>query len=152
MLDSYRVGLPTIIIRKAVFDAPDCQFNPKYQIVGDFDLVIRIAVRWQVVAFQKPLAVYRVHRNSETRRSKLGPICELEHWHKNMLSNRNVSTLKKFRRSAELPQYLKALYFLDSKNYREAYSIFRKLRLGRRKIKLVIAYMMPRLLRAKVFP
>ena len=53
-LQSYTVGILTIMVRRSSLESLDYIFDQDYQIIGDFDLVIRLAVKWKFVSIQKP--------------------------------------------------------------------------------------------------
>ena len=58
-----------IIRRKSYFELP-YGFNPKYEIVGDYDLVLRLSVKNEFAAIQEPLSYYRWHENNLSHKTK----------------------------------------------------------------------------------
>ena len=58
-----------IIRRKSYFELP-YGFNPKYEIVGDYDLVLRLSVKNEFAAVQEPLSYYRWHENNLSHKRK----------------------------------------------------------------------------------
>jgi glycosyltransferase involved in cell wall biosynthesis len=58
---NYTVALSTIVFRKTVLDTFEGPFNGKYSIIGDYDLVLRMATEHKFASSNLPLTVYRVH-------------------------------------------------------------------------------------------
>jgi hypothetical protein len=48
LLKDYFVGLLTIIVRKTLFESIVYGFDPRYHIIGDFDLTIRVSEKWKI--------------------------------------------------------------------------------------------------------
>ena len=68
----------TTLIRKKIFTK--YKFDKKYNIIGDFDLFIKISLKEKILSMQEPLAYYRSHQsNMSTKRLDLN-ITELENW------------------------------------------------------------------------
>lgn len=61
LLKNYEVGMLTLMIRRSLFVSEGGKFDPRFLIVGDFDLVIRMACFTEYRAVQEPLAHYRWH-------------------------------------------------------------------------------------------
>jgi glycosyltransferase involved in cell wall biosynthesis len=84
---NYTVALSTIVFRKRVLDTFEGPFNGKYSIIGDYDLVLRMATEHKFVSSNLPLTVYRVHDQNlsilavERRKS------EIKEWSANASSN-----------------------------------------------------------------
>jgi len=82
LLKNYIVGILTIMIRRNVFKK--FKFNINYEIIGDFDLFIRLSLKYTFHAIQKPLAYYRIHKNNFTKKKSDLYIKEIKNWlHKN---------------------------------------------------------------------
>ena len=66
LLEKYVAGLLTLVIRRQSFESLDYPFEPQYHIMGDFDLVVRLAVTWKMDCVQSPIASYRWHGANES--------------------------------------------------------------------------------------
>lgn len=84
---NYVVLLPTLCIRKEVFSL-EGGFNCKYHIIGDYDLVMRIANKYRIETIQDPLSVYRIHKNSETKKYKDLQVQELSLFIESIIKNK----------------------------------------------------------------
>jgi glycosyltransferase involved in cell wall biosynthesis len=62
------INTQTVLIRKEVFDSLNTAFDGRLIMSGDYDAYLRISYKWKVDYVDKPLARYRVHRNSKTWR------------------------------------------------------------------------------------
>lgn len=78
ILNTYSVGIVTVMMDKQIFNK--YKFNNKYNIIGDFDLFIKISQKYRFGCIQLPLASYRVHSsNFSIKRIDLH-IKELKNW------------------------------------------------------------------------
>ena len=68
----------TTMIRKKVFLKN--KFDKQYNIIGDFDLFVRISLKEKIYSLQKPLAYYRIHESNMTTKKIDLNIKELENW------------------------------------------------------------------------
>ncbi len=60
------INTQTVLIRKEAFDSLDNFFDGRLIMSGDYDACLRISYGWKVDYVDKPLARYRVHRNSKS--------------------------------------------------------------------------------------
>jgi len=60
------INIQTVVIRREAFDSMDYWFDGRLIKTGDYDAYLRISYRWKVDYVDKPLARYRVHKNSKT--------------------------------------------------------------------------------------
>ena len=56
----YLVNINTLVVRKNFLQRINF-FNPEFNIIGDFDAVMKICKHGEVLAFQNPLACIRIH-------------------------------------------------------------------------------------------
>ena len=57
---NYLVNINTLIVRKNSLEKINF-FNPQFNIIGDFDAVMKICKHGEALAFQDPLACIRIH-------------------------------------------------------------------------------------------
>ena len=72
------VGINGVLIEKKVFDHQ--QFNPKYQIIGDYDFFVKISLQNKFHALQEPLITYRYHSENFTNKNMRLHVEEYKHW------------------------------------------------------------------------
>ena len=61
LLKFYFVKLSTIIIKKKVIK--QFKFNSDYNIIGDYDFILKISEKYKGMAFQDFLVNIRIHKN-----------------------------------------------------------------------------------------
>jgi glycosyltransferase involved in cell wall biosynthesis len=72
LIDKYVIGLVTIIARRSILISIGFNFDSRFQIIGDYDMVLKIATHSNVDCVQEPLAIYRIHGNNlSSRESKM---------------------------------------------------------------------------------
>ena len=97
LLEDYTMGIITVIFRKELLKIFNLNFNPRYNIIGDFDFNIKLSQKVKCSCIQKPLAFYRVHGENYSLKNLNEEIQELEHWIKNQVSSdkQNVNNFNK---------------------------------------------------------
>lgn len=90
-LKNYTVGMLTIMVRRTSLDSLNYVFDPYYQIMGDFDLVVRLAVEWKFGSIQRPNAYYRMHNNNMSKKFRHLQIIEMQHWIEKTEGQFNIS-------------------------------------------------------------
>ena len=80
ILNDYNVGLLTILVKKKLF--LNHNFNLNYNIIGDFDFVIKLSKKIEFACVQEPLAYYRHHNNNYSTKNLKEYINELKYWFK----------------------------------------------------------------------
>jgi glycosyltransferase involved in cell wall biosynthesis len=80
LLRNYSVGLLTIIIRKIAFKSVK-GFDPRFHIIGDYDLSIKISLKYKFACVQENIAFYRLHSDSELSKGRDKYINELQLWY-----------------------------------------------------------------------
>jgi glycosyltransferase involved in cell wall biosynthesis len=65
LMESF-INTQTVVIRRKAFESLNTFFDGRLIMTGDYDAYLRISYRWKVDYVDKPLARYRVHRNSKS--------------------------------------------------------------------------------------
>ena len=94
LLTNYSVGLLTLAVRRSAYLRVG-GFSSDYHIIGDFDLVIRLALDGKMGSFQQPLAYCRKDGNNESILKFDMYIQELKNWY-----SRNGEFFKKNNKKA----------------------------------------------------
>ena len=73
MLSSYFMVMSSVMIRKQALNNLNLRFNPKYEIIEEYDLFLRIAKVYRVYSIKKVLTNLRWHDNNttSTKRDKI---------------------------------------------------------------------------------
>ena len=78
LINTYTIGIATVLIKKKLFDK--FKFNETYDIIGDFDLMIKLSLNNKIHVIQKPLATYRIHGSNLSIKNYDLYSSELKRW------------------------------------------------------------------------
>ena len=110
ILKEYRIGLLTVCFRKDNFK--NFLFNASYNIIGDYDLIIRLCKSNKIGCIQESLAIYRFHDNNLSHKLDIS-IDEMIQWVKNNKGNFTIGN-----KVITLPFYGKTFgYFMCHRNF-----------------------------------
>ena len=146
LLNNYPIGSPTYIIRKKSLESLNYNFNNKYHIIGEFDLIIRLSVDWKADCVQKPVAHARIHGNNESYLKRDLEIKEMKILYEEMKSNPAFSTLKELEQLKRKYMYLQAMEVILNKSFMKSFIEVIKYPLSFQKFKLALAMLMPKFL------
>ncbi len=146
LLNNYLVGFLTAVVRREAVEKNTPFFNTKYNIIHDFDLMIRISVKWKFACVQYPLGCYRYHGDNETIKKLDQYINELEFWIEDNKSNFEISTQKHFYRRQDILTYMKGLESVKKREWMQALVYFYKLSFCIEKLKLFVVILLPQTL------
>jgi glycosyltransferase involved in cell wall biosynthesis len=143
LLKSNFVGLATLVIRRAALDSLEYRCNPRYHIMGDYDLVLRLSLGWKLGCVNEPVAHYRLHAGNETMKHRNLLIDEMEHWLE------EAGRDERFARSPGFPfirnqlLYLRGIYQALESRKREAFRAMLAMSRSKLKLRLVAALVLP---------
>ena len=80
LLNRYTVGMLTLMIRKKVIEENNIKFNVKYNMIGDFDFVIRLSRVTRALVIPEDLAIYRKHSTNLSLINKEQHFKERKQW------------------------------------------------------------------------
>jgi glycosyltransferase involved in cell wall biosynthesis len=108
LLINYSVGLVTLAVRRSAYLRVG-GFSSDYHIIGDFDLVLRLAINGKMGSFQEPLAFARKDGNNESLLKVDLYIQELKMWYKtngDSFKNTNMKAINAFYSSISYKEYV----------------------------------------------
>jgi len=138
ILEESQISFMTVMIRKKSLDSLEFNFEPKYSIIGDYDLLYRLSFNWDFYYINEPLAVYRIHDENFSKNSILF-INELKDWYNkncNLFINKKNYIYKKII-------LFQALEYLSKKNMLKFFTEFCKYPMSFDKIKLFLIMITP---------
>ena len=91
ILNFYGIGINTLIVYNKILKL--YKFKKTFNIIGDFDFVIRASQKYKIGYIHSPLSYYRVHENNYSSKNFKLWINELENWLK---KNRENFTKKNY--------------------------------------------------------
>lgn len=138
ILEESEISFMTVMIRKRSLDSLEINFESKYSIIGDYDLLYRLSFNWDFYYLKEPLAVYRIHDNNFSKNSIVF-IDELKDWY-----NKNYSffTNKKNYIYKKII-FFQALEYLSKKHMLKFFIELWKYPMSLNKIKLLFVMIVP---------
>ena len=140
LLRYYFVKVSTIILKRELLK--NYKFNEYYNIIGDYDLIIRVSKKFKGMGFQDKLVNIRIHRYNFTHNNRKMFYKEFKNWINDQ--NFNNYFFKKNKNFLFLKlEYLRLIYLLmEDKNFGLLVDIF-KFPKFYSKIKLLIIFFIP---------
>jgi glycosyltransferase involved in cell wall biosynthesis len=143
LLKDQFVGLLTVVVRRSALEALSYQCDPRYHIIGDFDLVVRLSLHWKLDCAQEPIAFYRLHDTNESARHKSREVDELECWVAEMSKVEAIRSCRNWDLVKNNPTYLKAVNQILLGDKHAAHEVLSHLPWGKKKIKLLLFLVLP---------
>ena len=78
LIKDYCIGILTIMIERSIL--LKYKFDKGYNIIGDFDLFIKLSTFYKIGCLQDPLASYRIHDENLSKKKNNIYILELSNW------------------------------------------------------------------------
>lgn len=139
----YFVGLVSLMVRREAIQDFDPIFDPRYHIIGDYDLTFKLATDWKIATVNEPIAYYRLHEHNETSKRASMQLEELECWYQETLKNPKLAMVPELKFAKERINYIKGIHFLLTKNRLEAFKCFAKMNWGKLKLRLLFGLCIP---------
>lgn len=64
LLEHYFIHVSTLVIRREAIYSLPYWCDPRFNIIGDLDIVIRLVLNWELISVPEPLAYYRWHEQN----------------------------------------------------------------------------------------
>jgi len=117
LLKNYNVGLLTLIIRKSfLLKLERPYFNYKYNIIGDFELVMKLSIICNIKYLNEPVAYYRKHSANISFLQKDRLSIEFNDWINSDFSHTNFSSFKNYNNIKSMIYYYESLSFIRKNN------------------------------------
>ena len=139
ILEESQISFMTVMIRKKSLDSLEFNFDQKYSILGDYDLLYRLSFNWNFCYIEEPLAVYRIHNDNFSKNINLF-IDELKEWYNknhNFFINKKNYIYKKII-------YFQAIEYLSKRKMLKFFIEFCKYPMSLNKIKLLLIMIAPK--------
>lgn len=139
LLKNYFLGIGTVLIKKDIFLKRKDFFNTKFNIIGDFDFFTRISKNDYFVCIQRPLSIYRIHKESFSNKNYQMHINELKFWIKK----------EKFFDESLIFSVRQKIFYMEiilnifNKKYIESLKMLKQIQSVTKKIKLLIFLLIP---------
>jgi len=91
---NYLVNLSSILLRKSFLHKLDYFFDAQYNIIGDFDLILRLSEKYLVHSVNEPLVNIRYHDHNFSRLNRDLFYKEYKNWYKKVIKLENYKKNK----------------------------------------------------------
>ena len=143
LLKNYCTFLTTIIIRKNFLVNYKPIFNNSFNIIGDFDLMIRMSTKYKFDCVETPIASYRIHGKNESLLNKDKQVEELKIWQNLMKEYPAIASNKNFSNISTLISNLEIVNLILENKIEQAKIKIKKIPNSFKKIKYYIALLLP---------
>ena len=140
---SYEVGIITVLLKRQAYDSV-CGFNNKYNIIGDFDLVMRLSTKYEFDCIQEPLAHYRIHKENFSILNSMSEIDELQNWidDHSIISNEYLKPY--LHLTKQRIDFLKTIKLINEKELTKAIKNILLFPISFYQIKLILYFVLPK--------
>jgi len=139
VLADYVIGIITVLIRRTVLDGMQNVFDEKYHLIGDFDLMIRIAKYWEIECVQEPISTYRWHGENESIVHEDRFVEESEMWVKNNSPDELLTGERGFAHRVNAIVSARGVYCAKKGQWAKAWGCFYKLPIGIQKMGVFVS-------------
>jgi len=138
----YFIVISGLIIKKEILEKEN-YFSSTYNIIGDFDLLLRISKYANAKSFDEPLIYYRVHENNFSKKNNKMYFDEYNDWFQSQKNSDNKLFLKNIKYFQSRLDKLEIIYLLHQKrNFKLLIQIMKFPHFYLR-IKFFLAYFLP---------
>ena len=146
LLQSYPVGLLTIVIRKSFLKKEKEIFRVKYNYLGDLDFVLRFSLKHKFEAVQKPIGMYRQHENQMQRKYFKTKSIQLKNWYREITKNKIFGNKENLKLFEEWNRFQITITLIKTKKYKKAIINIIKYPFNKNKLKLFIMLTFPKII------
>ena len=137
------VGLLTLMVRRSAFESLEYPCDSRFHIIGDFDLIIRLAEKWKMDYLAEPLAVNREHWSNEMRKDPDRLAREMTMWLDEARVREPTALSPSLRYVEWNLTYSRAMHMIQVGEWWAACRLFTKLPWGRKKLRVFAALLIP---------
>jgi len=144
VLKRYTIGILTLMIRRSAYEELDKGFDGRFSVIGDFDIVSRLAANWESDYVDEPIAHYRWHRDNYSNTHPQESSEEFEEWYEGIKSHSVISKSNELYNIPIKINYMKGMFYMRNKMKREGLKFLLNIPLFRKeKLKLIVAFILP---------
>jgi len=113
LFKDYFVHMSTLVVRNEALRRLTKKFDPRFNIIGDMDMLVRLCLDWRMASVQDSIAYYRWHDTNTGLISGLAISDEFDIWIEEISSSSSLRELDDFyvfENQVAFYSYLKSLY------------------------------------------
>jgi len=143
LLQNYFIALLTLVVRKSALEDIGL-INSDYHMIYDFDLAVRLSVRWKLAVIQESLGTYRMHGANESSINFDLNLRELEAWKNEMVKRKaEIGNSRSIFAIDHMIARTKAVGYIFQGERGKAIGMIRSLPFGLDKLRIVAAAILP---------
>ena len=150
LLENYNLGIITVVIKKELFDKFNYNFDGRYNMIGDFDLIIKLSKVSKFACVQSGLAYWRSHKNNSSYINYELEIRELEYWLKNQKIFDSLQNTQNSRGIKLKIIYRKTINCILNGDKKTAFKNIIFFPWNLKKIRLIMAFLAPKKILRKI--
>ena len=143
LLKNYCTALVTLVVRKSFLDNYQPVFDNSFHIMGDYDLMIRMSVKYKFDCIEKPIASYRIHNKNESLLNRSKQIKELKTWYKKMINYPIIFNNENFTHVINKLNDFEIVNYILENDLKNAWLKIKKMPYSLKKIKYLLALLLP---------
>jgi glycosyltransferase involved in cell wall biosynthesis len=143
LLTNYFVGMLTLVVRRSALESLDYACDSRFNVIGDFDLVVRLAIYWKLDCVNEPIAFCRRHGSNVSSIYRNLQVEELETWVNEMQQVEVVRFSGGWLFFNNNLILLKAINNLLVGNKVEGFKLFLDLPWNKQKVRLLLILLLP---------
>jgi len=146
---NYNIGIvSTLISKKAYISA--LGFNNSYNVIGDFDLFMRLSQKWKFIYVAEKLAFARIHNENFSLLNSDMEVNELEKWIHDAQNKTNEILDPYLHYVIRRLNFVKTKKYINDGNFTKAIKNIILLPMGFNKIKLILRIFLPKVIVKRV--
>lgn len=142
LLKDYFVLMSSLMLRRSALVASKSTFNKRYQIIGDFDLVIRLASKNQLSYLESPEVLYRIHNDNLSKKSKELYLKELDLMRDEIQANKSLDS-RSISLLSNYIWYISGIQSLSNKDRKTAIKNLTDMSFSLLQLRLLVAIGLP---------
>ncbi len=152
LINNYYIGLLTVIIRKSFMSGDLEYFNPKYNLLSDFDYIIRFSQKHSFDFVKQNIAVYTQHENQLQSKYISVQATQFDHWYKMNILNKKLSEKEyNFKNIKEKKNFLNFVAQIKEKDKLKLFKEIIFYSNNFYKIKIILLILLPEKICKKIF-
>lgn len=144
LVKDYFIIISGLVVKKEIFNKFG-MFNQNYNIIGDYDFIMRISKLCYGLCNNSPLIYYRIHQNNFLKKNSKLFYEEYKDWYNNNLKENHTNFINNLEYFKNKLSYLEITYLLIEK--KKKFKILKKIlshKIFFERVKLLILFLLPK--------
>lgn len=143
-LQKYFIGMSSLIISKKLYQNLEYGFDKSFEVIGDYDLVLRILKHNDITYINEPLSYYRWHDSNLSHKKFRLNILELIKWRNKLKKLENFFSINNLVYLNDHLLYLMSIYLKNNDKKINFFLFFNRTKKIKNKILIIIIYLIPK--------